>query len=145
MPRPGLDRALDRLGVLQLQPHIQPAGKMTHRMIERQPSPRTLLTKNPGLPGKLVEPDRTASGQGVLRRAEHGQLVGDPGLHDEFRLLAATFDQTQIKFVMCDLLHDVRGVVHAQLYPAFGVALHETPDQQGSQVVANGQRGADRE
>ncbi|MNN33387.1 hypothetical protein D3C81_1471460 [compost metagenome] len=60
-------------------------------------------------------------------------------------MVAVAFDQTQINFVLCNLVHDMGCVLHVQLDLAFRVYLHEAADQQGRQVVANGQRGADRQ
>ncbi|MCY1529166.1 hypothetical protein D9M68_642990 [compost metagenome] len=76
-------------------------------------------------------------------RAEHHQLVFHPGQDFDVRVLAFALDQTQIKFVEGDLLDDIRRVLHMQAYPALGVALHEGADQQGGEVVAHGQGGAD--
>ncbi|MDR6357894.1 hypothetical protein Q3H58_004565 [Pseudomonas psychrotolerans] len=42
-----------------------------------------------------------------------------------------------------DPLHHAGGVVHVQPYPAVGVALHEIAQQQGGQVVADGEGGAE--
>ncbi|MNC50038.1 hypothetical protein D3C75_992560 [compost metagenome] len=58
-------------------------------------------------------------------------------------MVAVAFDQTQINFVVSNLLHDMGCVLHVQLDLAFRVYLHEATDQQGGQVVANGQCGAD--
>ncbi|MNF16106.1 hypothetical protein D3C80_2189820 [compost metagenome] len=60
-------------------------------------------------------------------------------------MVAIAFDQTQVNFVVGDLLHNIGGVLHMQLYLAFRVALHETADQQGRKVVANGQGCAHRQ
>ena len=43
---------------------------------------------------------------------------------------------------MGDLLHNMRCVLNDQFDLAFWVGLHKTADQQGSQVVANGERRA---
>ncbi|MNI92241.1 hypothetical protein D3C73_1500110 [compost metagenome] len=40
---------------------------------------------------------------------------------------------------MGHLLHDIGSVLHVQLHLAFRVALHEAADQQGGQVIADGQ------
>ena len=81
----------------------------------------------------------------MLRCAEHHQLVLDPGLHFQIGMLAVTLDQTKIKFVLSDLMHDMRGVMDVQFDPAFRVTLHEVADQQRGEIVADGQRGAHRE
>lgn len=46
---------------------------------------------------------------------------------------------------MGDLLHDIGSVLYVQLHLAFRVALHETADQQGCQIIADGQRRSHRQ
>ena len=60
-------------------------------------------------------------------------------------MLAVTLDQTKIKFVLRDLMHDMRGVMDVQFDPAFRVALHEVADQQRGEIVADGQCCSDRQ
>ena len=57
-------------------------------------------------------------------------------------MLAVALDQAEIQLEMRDHLHDLHGVVHMQRRAAFGVALHEAAEQQGGQVIADGQGGA---
>ena len=60
-------------------------------------------------------------------------------------MLAITLDQTQIKFVLCDLMHDMRSVLYVQLHPALRVALHEAADQQRGEIIADCQGCPDME
>ncbi|MNP77619.1 hypothetical protein D3C76_1750800 [compost metagenome] len=60
-------------------------------------------------------------------------------------MAAIAFDQTQVNFVVGNLLHNIGGVLHVQLYLAFRVALHEAADQQGREVIADGQGCAHRQ
>ena len=78
----------------------------------------------------------------MLRGAEHHQLVLHPGLHLDVRVLAVALDQPQIQAVLGHALHHMAGVLHVQAHPALGMGLHEAADQQGGQVVADGQGGA---
>ncbi|MCY1425085.1 hypothetical protein D9M71_408640 [compost metagenome] len=82
-------------------------------------------------------------GQWVLRRAKHHKFILDPPLHFQVRVVAIALDQTQVNFVMGDLLHNVRSVLYMKFDLALGVQLHETADQQGCQVVTDGQGCAD--
>ncbi len=113
---------------------------VTHGLVEGQPRAGTLFAQNPCLMGQLFHRRTAAFGQRMLRRAKHHQLILDPTLHFDVRVTAIAFNQTQINFVVGDLLHDIGSVLHVQLDLAFGVPLHEAADQQGGQIVANGQR-----
>ena len=116
---------------------------MTHGLVEGQPRARALFTQNPGFMRQLFQAGTAALGQWVLWRAEHHQFVLDPGLHLDIRVLAVAFDQAQVQLVVGDLLHHMSGVMHLQFHPAFRVVLHEAANQQGGQIVAHGQGGAD--
>ena len=76
-------------------------------------------------------------------RAEHHQLILDPGLYLDICVLAFAFDQTQVNFVLGHLLYNVRRVLHMQADSALRVTLHKCTDQQGGQVVADSQGGTD--
>ncbi|MNF68457.1 hypothetical protein D3C84_503140 [compost metagenome] len=112
---------------------------MAHALVEGQPGARALFAEDPGFAHQFVETRRALLRQRVLRRAEHHQLVLDPRLHLNVRMLAVAFDQAQIQAVLGDPLYHMAGVLHVQAYPAFRMGLHEAADQQGGQVVANGQ------
>ena len=115
---------------------------MTHRLVEGQARARALFAQDPGLAAQLFQGCAAAFGQRVAGRAEHHQLILDPGLHFDVRVLAIAFDQAQVQLVVSHLLHHVGGVLHVQLEAALRVALHEVADQQGGQVVADGEGGA---
>jgi hypothetical protein len=129
--------------VLQLQADIQAAGVVAHGLVEGQAGAGALLAHDPRLAGQLFQACFTTLGQGMLRRAEHHQFIFDPGLHLDIRVLAVALDHAHVQFVMGYLLHHMDSVVHLQFDPAFRVALHKTADQQGGQVVAHRQGGAD--
>ena len=80
--------------------------------------------------------------QWMLRGAKHHQFILDPALHLDIGVSAIAFDQTQINFVVGDLLHDMSRVLNHQLDLTFRVLLHKAADQEGCQVVADGQRRA---
>jgi len=126
--------------VFQLKTDVQRAAMVTHGLVEGQARAGTLFTQNPRLVGQLFHGRAAAFGQRMLRRAEHHQLILDPTLHFDVGVAAIAFNQTQINFVMRDLLHDIGSVLHVQLDLTFRVSLHEAADQQGGQIVANGQR-----
>ncbi len=118
---------------------------MTHGLIEGQPGARALFAQDPGFVGQLFQRCLPAFRQRMLWRAEHHQLILYPRLHLDVRVAAIALDQAQVDFVVRHLLHDVRGVLDVKLDLAFRVALHVAADQQGRQVIADGQRRAYRQ
>ncbi|MNL63009.1 hypothetical protein D3C87_1870870 [compost metagenome] len=98
--------------MFQLQADIQRARVMAHRLVEGQAGTRALFAKDPGFPGQFLQAGFAAFGQGMLRCAEHHQFILDPGLHLDVRLLAVALDQADVQFIVGNLLHHMRGVMH---------------------------------
>ena len=78
--------------MFQLEPDVQRAAVMTHRLIEGQARPRTLFPQNPRFMGQFLHGRAAALGQGMLRGTEHHQFILDPALHFDVRVAAIAFD-----------------------------------------------------
>ncbi|MCY1438554.1 hypothetical protein D9M71_547590 [compost metagenome] len=75
----------------------------------------------------------------MLGGAKHHQLIFDPALNFQVGVVTIAFNQTQVNFVVGNLLHDISCVLHVEFDLALGMQLHETANQQGCQVVTDGQ------
>ena len=67
---------------------------MTHGLVEGQAGAGALFAQNPRLAGQLLQAGLAAAGERMAWRAEHHQLILNPGLHLDICVLAFAFDQT---------------------------------------------------
>ncbi|MNJ61450.1 hypothetical protein D3C77_572380 [compost metagenome] len=128
--------------MFQLQAHIERRMLAAHGLVEAHACARAFLTQNPGFVAQLVQAGLATRGKRMLGRAEDHQFIFHPGLHFYIGVMAFAFDQAQIQFIVGNLVHDLRGIVHMQRHSALRVALHEDAQQQSRQIVAHGQCGA---
>ena len=80
-------------------------------------------------------------GQGVLRGAEHHQVIAAPGQQFQIPVIDFAFDQTQIKIETQHPVDNGAGVGHLQLHPGAGLFRHVASHDAHRQVVADGQSG----
>ncbi len=79
------------------------------------------------------------AGQGVVRGAEHHQLVLAPGQQLQVAVVHFPLDQPQIQIKPQHPVDDGAGVGHLQLHPGAGLFGHITGHNTHRQVVADGQ------
>ena len=75
-------------------------------------------------------------------RAEHDDLVLNPGFHLELGIDHLPFHQAEVDLVVQQHAGDGGRVVHLQPDAAFGVGLQEIRHDQRQQIVADGERRA---
>lgn len=111
-----LNGALDRFGVFQFQANIERRLMMiAHGLVERQASSSLVRAKS-RLHGSALrqvwrdhEPPVDAAGR------KTPPVHPRPSSALQYRVGAIAFDQTQINFVVGDLLHDMSRVLNHQL------------------------------
>ena len=139
---PGGDRALDRLDLVELRADPPAAPPARHRPVQRLARAGARLAHHPYLGQRLIDSATAGSGERMIGRAEHRQLVVQPVGLDQIGVLIVALDQREIEIVAQHPLRDLLRVVDRQRdlghRPQRAIAL----DQSGGEVIADRERRA---
>ena len=108
------DGALDGFGVLQLEYDFQIGQDAVHGALEGLTSARARLADDPRGLHQIGVAQRLPRGEGVLRRAEHHELVGAPARDLQFWFLKLAFDEADVDFEVEHFARDLDGVGDVQ-------------------------------